>query len=260
MVDRFSWIFAMLRVNWANATAHKGAFWSLTIMMCLQDLIYFMCWVFVFDRIGSMQGWGVREVAFLFGAGAIGYGVIFTLLGGLNRIAYMIEDGALDIYMARPQSVVWMLLFSRIRADSMGDVICGIVMMAIFVRPDLADIPLLVILSLSAGIVYASFRLICHALAFWGAGGDVGENGFTAFLIASTNPQNGFGQWGKLVLLTVFPAGYVSLLPVEILRDFRWDWLAWQLGGSIAVFTFALWLFGRGLRRYSSGNRFLMLR
>lgn len=256
----FEWVFAILRLNWANVTAHKGAFWSLTVMMCLQNLIYFMMWVFVFDRVGTLRGWGLREVAFLYGAGALGYGILFTLFGGLNRIAYMIEDGDLDTYLARPRSTIWLTLLSRMRADSIGDILCGVVMLAIFVRPDAVDLPLLAILSLSAGLVYMAVRLICHCLSFWGFGGDAGEYGFMAFLISSTNPTNGFGMFAKIALFTIWPAGFISLLPVEILRDFRWDYLALQLAGSVAIFAFSLWLFERGLKRYRSGNKFLLLR
>ena len=259
-MKRFDWIVEILRLNWANITAHKGAFWSLTVMMCLQNLIYFMMWVFVFDRISDLHGWGLREMAFLYGAGAMGYGIFFTLFGGLNQIAYMIEDGSLDSHLARPRSTVWLALFSRMRADSIGDILCGLIMMVFFVRPDMGDVPLLIVLSLSAGLVYTAFRLICHALCFWGLGGDAGEQGFMAFLITTTNPQNGFGPWAKLALLTVFPAGYVSLLPVEILRDFSWGMLAWQLAASAGIFASSLWLFEHGLKRYRSGNRFLLLR
>lgn len=254
------WIWAILRLNWANVTAHKGSFWSLTIMMCVQNLIYFTMWIFVFDRVGSLRGWGLREVAFLFGAGTIGYGILFSIFGGLNRLAYMIEDGDLDTYLARPRSPIWLSLLSRMRADTIGDILCGLIMLAVFVKPAMSDLPLLALLIFSAGLVYMAFRLICHVLSFWGMGSDAGEYGFMAFLISSTNPTHGFGIFAKVALLSIWPAGFISFLPVEILREFRWDYLFAQLAGSAIIFAFSLWLFERGLRRYRSGNRFLVLR
>lgn len=259
-MKKFAWVWAIIQINWQNMTAHKGAFWSLALLMCLQNLMYFSLWGVVFYRIGDMRGWGLREVAFLFGSGAMGYGLVFSVLGGINQLGHTIHDGELDMHLARPRPVLWLALMSRMRADSLGDVLTGFVMLAFFVQPSLADLPLLAILSLSAGLVFGSVRLITHALAFWGVSGDTSENGFVAFLIAATNPLNGFGTTAKIALLTIFPAGYVGLLPVEILRHFRWDYMALQMFGSISIFAFSLWFFSRGLKCYTSGNRILTLR
>jgi ABC-2 type transport system permease protein len=259
-MKNFAWIGAIIKVNWKNMTAHKGAFWSLVLMMCVQNLIYFSLWGIIFSRIGDMRGWGLREVAFLYGSGAMGYGLIFALFGGVNQLGHVIQEGELDMHLARPRSVLWLALMSRMRADSLGDVLTGLIMLAFIVRPPLADLPLLAILSISAGLVFGAVRLITHSLAFWGMSGDTGENGFIAFIIAATNPLNGFGTAAKLALLTIFPAGYIALLPVEIMRDFRWDYMALQLVGCFTVFAFALWFFSKGLKRYTSGNRFLIPR
>ena len=133
-------------------------------------------------------------------------------------------------------------------------------MIIFFAHLPLEDIPLFCILSISAGLVCVGVRLICHSLAFWGTSGDAGENSFMAFQIVAINPQEGFSTVTKLFLLTLFPAGYVGLVPVEIFRHFRWDYLALQLIGSFAIFFFSLWLFKRGVKRYESGNGFIMLR
>lgn len=259
-MKNFDWIIATFRLNWRNVTADSKAFWSLAALMAAQNLIYFSLWAIIFSRISSLNGWGLSEVAFLYGSGAIGYGILFTVLGGLNQLSSLIHDGMLDVYLARPRPVLLSILMHRMRADSLGDILSGVLMIAIFTQPSLKDVPLMIALSLLAGIVYASFRLICHAAAFWGTGNETGENAFIAFLIASTNPQNGFGPWGKFILLTIFPAGYIGLLPVELLKTFDWRLFALEIAGSFAVMGFSFWLFHRGLKRYASGNKFLTLR
>ncbi len=255
-----SWITATLRLNWRNLMANKKAFWIMATLMCLQNLIYFMLWFFFFQRISSLRGWGLADVAFLYASAAIGYGGILAVFGGLNQLASTIHSGNLDVYLARPRSVLLSVMMQRMRADSLGDVAVGIVMLTIFVQPHLSDVPLLVVLSASAGLVFVSFRLILHSLAFWGLGNEAVENSYMSFLIAATNPQKGFGVWGKVILLSVFPAGYVGLLPVEILKQFSWGFLGWQVGASLALCVLAIVLFHVGLKNYASGNRFLLLR
>lgn len=259
-MKRFEWLTTIMKLNWSNMVTNAKAFYTLMGLMCLQNLIYFSLWVIMFERISSLRGWGLTEVAFLFASGALGYGIFFTIFGGLNTLGHTIQNGELDTYLARPRSTLTLVLMQRMRADSFGDVVTGIVMLGIFVRPPLSTWPLLLVLSVTAGMAFMAFRLIAHSLSFWGMSGEASENSFTAFLITGTNPQKGFDPLFKAALLTVFPAGYVGLLPVEIMRDFRWDFLALQVMGSATVFTFSVWLFHQGLKRYTSGNKFLSLR
>jgi ABC-2 type transport system permease protein len=254
------WITAMLCLNWKNMVTHRASFYSLMLLMFVQNLIYFSLWIIVFSKISSLNGWGLREVAFLFSAGALGYGLLFTIFGGLNQIGSMIESGELDIHLARPRPILLMLMLQRLRSDSLGDAITGLVMLAFFVRPPVEMLPLLAVLTLTAGIAYFSFRLFCHALVFWGNPSEASENMFIAFLITSTNPQNGFAPWVKFLLLSIFPAGYVGLLPVEILRHFSWTDMALQVAGSCGFLLFAVWMFHRGVRRYASGSRMMSLK
>ena len=259
-MKKYDWIFAILKVNWANMVSNRKAFIAMMVAMLLQNLIYFSMWVVIFSKLSSLNGWGLREMAFLYASGTIGYGLLFSIFGGLNQLGQTIQNGELDIYLGRPRSPLVMALLQRMRADSLGDILTGIIMLGIWVRPPLESWPLLVVLSFSAGLVFASFRLIAHSLAFWGLSGEASENTFTSFLVTATHPQKGFAPILKMALLTVFPAGYIGLLPVEIIRHFRWDFLALQLGGSLMVFLFSLWLFNAGLKRYASGNKLLMLR
>lgn len=257
---RNHWITAILKLNWANMTNNRKAFGMLVMGMLFNNLIYFSVWAIFFSKISSLQGWGLREVAFLYSSGAFGYGLMFTLMGGLNKLGHTIQDGGLDIHLARPRSPLLLALLERMRADSLGDMICGVIMLSIFVQPALKDIPLILVLSLTAGLVFASVRLIAHTMSFWSSSGDAAENIFNSFLIAGTNPQKGFNPYLKLALLTVFPAGYIALLPVEILRHFRWEYFTLQVGGSLTITGFSLWLFYQGLKHYASGNKFIVLR
>ena len=259
-VEKYAWILATLKLNWRNAVMEPKTFYTMMFFMCIQNFIYFGLWVILFSQISSLRGWGLREVAFLYGAGAIGYGILFTIFGGLNQLGTAIHNGELDVYLSRPQSPVLMALLQRIRTDSMGDILTGVLMLGHFVRPTLDMMPLVILLCVSMGFIYFSVRLIGHCLTFWGLGQEVGENGFMAFLIASTNPQKGFPPIAKAALLSIFPAGYIALIPVEIMLEFRWDYLALQLGASCAITAFSFWLFYTGLKRYSSGNKFIVLR
>lgn len=256
----WGWIFATLRINWKNMVTHKASFYTLMLLMLVQNLLYFSLWVIIFSKISSLNGWGLREVSFIFAAGAVGYGIFFTVFGGVNQLGQMIENGDLDTHLSRPRPVLLMTLLQRFRSDSLGDILTGIIMLAFFMRPPMETWGLIFVLSLTSGIAFFAFLLFCHTLVFWGNTMEASENLFISFLILATNPQNGFAPWIKFILLSVFPAGYIGLLPVEILRDFRWDYMLLQVIGTLLLLLFSIWLFHQGLKRYASGSRMTVLK
>ena len=59
------------------------------------------------------------------------------------------------------------------------------------------------------------------------------------------------------MLFTVLPAGFVGYLPVQIVRQPSIVSIAMLAAGAATYLTIATWVFGRGLRRYASGSRFV---
>jgi ABC-2 type transport system permease protein len=78
---------------------------------------------------------------------------------------------------------------------------------------------------------------------------------FECFLTLAATPQVGLPALAKLMLYTVLPAAFVGFRPVEILRGFSLAKLGAASAAAALYPILAAWLFGRGLRRYASGNR-----
>lgn len=58
----------------------------------------------------------------------------------------------------------------------------------------------------------------------------------------------------RLLLFTLIPAGFISFVPLLLLRHYSW-WLLLGLMGATSIFVgLAMALFALGLRRYESGN------
>ena len=59
----------------------------------------------------------------------------------------------------------------------------------------------------------------------------------------------------KVLLFTLIPGGFISYLPVTLLREFN-PWLLLAVAaGAAAYATLSTFVFYRGLRVYESGNR-----
>jgi ABC-2 type transport system permease protein len=57
-----------------------------------------------------------------------------------------------------------------------------------------------------------------------------------------------------VLLFTLVPAGFISHLPVELLRTFEPWRMAAVLGFTVLSVALAIFVFRLGLRRYESGN------
>jgi ABC-2 type transport system permease protein len=258
-MKNLKWIFALAKINWYNMITNINAFYVMTLSMCIQNLIHFSLWFIVFKQISSLRGWQLQDVSFLLANATLGYGILFFIFGGVNQIANMIHSGEIDLYMVKPKSTLILVLLRCMRADSVGDILTGAIMLMLFVEKN-TSLLLIGTLILSSGIVMFSVRLICHTCAFWGINHEGSERNFMAFMVMATNPQNGFKPLFKAILLSIFPAGYIGYLPVEIIRSPNWMLLLLQVSGSMLILIFAIWFFQIGLRYYNSGNRFLTLR
>lgn len=84
----------------------------------------------------------------------------------------------------------------------------------------------------------------------------LGDNVFMAFVTFASQPASIFTGWYKVMFLTVIPAGFISLYPVELIKNFNLTDLGIMVGGCSFFFILAVKFFYFGLRRYTSGNRF----
>ena len=58
----------------------------------------------------------------------------------------------------------------------------------------------------------------------------------------------------RLLLFTIIPAGFISFVPLQLLKQFTWLLLGGMVGFTALIVTVAVGIFSLGLRRYESGN------
>jgi ABC-2 type transport system permease protein len=224
-------------------------------MMFANNVVYFTMWAIYFYNFSSLKGWNLADFATLEGICCFGFGLAFFFCGGSWNIARLIISGELDSYLGRPRSPLLPILMSECRPSTVGDIASAFLLWMVFGKHDLADLPLLLLLSVSASALFLAAMIMLQSLAFLIAGINTSaDNLFDVFITLALYPQNVYGSAVRLLLFTVIPVAYIGLLPVEIMRHFSWPMLA----GVITAAAFYLWLavfiFNCGLRFYTSGN------
>ena len=257
-MTRSTWRFLVLltETNLRASLSLRAAFLLQAAFMFLNNLVYFCVWAIFFGRFHDLGGFGVRDMQLAYGVVAAGFGLCVALAGGLRDLSRMVVEGALDGYLTQPKPALAQALCSRTIASGWGDVASGLLMVFLSRKVSLLHVPyLLVAIAISAS-VFAAAGVIFHSAAFWLGPVDSLARSLWEFLITfSVYPEPIFGGGIRILLYTLMPAAFCGFLPARLAEHPTPANFAVALGGAVLVVYAALSIFGRGLKRYESGNQ-----
>jgi ABC-2 type transport system permease protein len=252
-----TFLLQLLATSLKASLALRGAFFMQAAFMAVNNVLFFAFWWLLFRRFDAIHGWRITDVAALFGVTAAGFGLVMVLAGGLPELARRIEGGDLDAILTQPRDELLMAIGGQTRAAGWGDIGSGIVLVALSGLVHSFNWPLAVLAIAIAATTFAASGVLFHSSAFWlGRTEGVARQAMELLVTFAVYPPPLFGPALKVLLFTVLPAGFISYMPVQMLRDPSW---AGVLGASAAALLYAVsavLVFRRGLRRYESANRF----
>jgi len=245
--------------NLKASVAQRGAFLLQVAFMAANNLLYCATWWVLFTRFERIRGWALADVLALYGLAATAFGLSVALAGGVRDLSRSIVDGDIDTLLTQPKNVLVQAAASRSLANGWGDVASGVTLLGLGGYLTLGHLPVLVVgIGLSFVVLTAS-GIILHCSAFWlGRVESLARTLYEFLITFSLYPPSLFGGAVKVLLFTVLPAGFVSHLPVELLRDFDWGDAALATAGAAFYAWLAGFVFARGLSHYESGNRFVV--
>ncbi len=260
-MKKHDWLKALIKTNIKSALADKSNFIIMSLFMTANNLVWFVIWWIFFAVAGDINGWSLEDVARLFGITAFAYGIGFVFFGGATHMAQIIADGYLDIHLGRPRPALLSLMFSRSQPEGVGDALSGIILIFTLGNATFLQGIGALGLSLLVAVIVVSVAVAINSLIFWTGGKtSISDLLFDNFINLSTMPQHGLPVVFKIILFTVVPAGFVAFLPAALLRSFSWTGFLAMIAAAILAPIIANWIFERGLRRYTSGNRMLEVR
>jgi ABC-2 type transport system permease protein len=248
---------ALVGTSVRSAMAERGSFFMRVILMAVNNAIFFSFWIVLLSRVPRIRGYGLGDVALLYGIVAVANGVAVFLAGGAQYLARMIHDGELDALIAQPKPTLLYAAGLRSQPAGLGDVVSGVIMIALSGRVALLGIPVVLGAGMAGAVVLVATAVLMHSAAFWlGRTESASRQLYEVTLMFSLYPDTLFTGPVRWILYTVIPAGFVGYLPAELIRAPRL-WTAMAVGGAVVAYAVvAVWVFERGLRAYSSGSRF----
>lgn len=251
-----AFVWCCWKLNLAGAMEFRFSFLLTAGMMVVNNIVWILFWGLYFNRFQVVNGWSFQDVMMMWAVSAGGFGLNAVLFGNAPRLAGLIANGQLDIVMSQPKPVLLHLLVGRMSVSAIGDVAFAFMLYALFGDLSPAGLGKFALALLIAVLVFLFFTVTVQSLAFYiGNAEGLGQQLFNGLLAFSTYPTGIFSGWGKLILFTVLPAGFISYLPIGLLRSIEPLFLGEALGMAALLTAGGTLFFYKGLKKYSSGNQ-----
>ena len=106
MRSTLKWLTAVWGANLRSALEYRAAFLIQAGFMLANNFLFLSFWAIFFAKFERAGGWGLKDVALLFGVCATSFGLCIVLFGGLMTLATRIEEGRLDSWLLRSRPVL----------------------------------------------------------------------------------------------------------------------------------------------------------
>jgi ABC-2 type transport system permease protein len=260
MSERFHtlrFVPALLGTNLKATVMLRGAFVMQVVFMALNNLTFFIFWWVLMRRVPDLRGWRLAEIELLFGIVAVGVGSAIAVAGGVAHLGRFIDEGQLDTLLTQPKPVLVQALGMRSNASGIGDVMSGLVLIALSGHLGWRPALPFTLAILSSALVFVACGVMFFSLAFWLGKIDTFARQLWELVITfALYPEPLFGSMMRLALFTIVPAGFVGYLPARLVQHPSVGVAAQLVVAAALYLMLAAFVFDRGLRRYSSGARF----
>ncbi|MBI4140982.1 ABC-2 family transporter protein [Candidatus Woesearchaeota archaeon] len=247
-----SFLATFYRRELSSLMEYRFNFISQTIGMFLNDVLWIFFWFLLFYNFKTINGWSFHEMMFLYSILGMVWGVKAGLFSNSNKLARTIAEGQLDYYLSLPKNVL-LHAIAKTGYSAGGELLFGITLSALTFK--LEQLPLFLLFIITSTAILVAWDIIVNSITFYvGNFEQAARTASNILLTFSFYPFSVYSGATKFVLLFIIPAGFVTGIPVELLKSFSWKWLAITLSFSLLFSTFAVWFFYKGLRKYESGN------
>lgn len=218
-------------------------------------------WI-IFSQIPSLAGWTFDQIIFIYGFSLIPKGIDHLLFDNLWMIAHFeVKKGAFDKYLTRPINPLFHVLVERFQVDAFGELIVGIVLMAVSI-PQLAiawnplSVVLFILVIPFATLIYTSIKIATTAIAFW-----TKSSGNITYMFYMVNdfakyPTTIYNKTVRAIITYIIPFAFTAFYPASYLLTGENPWF--NIGGtvliSVVLLTVSILIWNKGIAAYESAG------
>src|SRR5690554_198629 len=228
----------------------------------LENALIFSTMYLTISAIPSLNGWDINMMGFLYGFYLIPKSLDHILSDQVWQLANGgITRGILDKYLVKPINPLFQLIVEMIQLEGIGELILGIVFLALFtplvtVEWTLMNVLALVIVAFFAMLFFFSIKLIFGSLSFWTKRSIEVMTLIYDFSNFAKYPIDIFNRAVRFLLTFIIPFSVVIFFPIKALLFNEPIWsivLRVALSCTLmVVIAYFIWL--KGLKKYESAG------
>ncbi len=254
----------LLRIGFASAVQYRADFVMTAVgAICYEAVSLAFVGVIVY-AFGSIGGWSLVEVAFVYGIRSMGHALHGVLSGQLWSTDGVVREGEFDRYLLRPVNPLIQLLTRRFQVTAMGDIVFGLVVLSITavaapVVWSAGTVAYLVAAVVGSAFLESAVMLAIASLAFrLLVSSPVLQVADTVFVTFGPYPLSVLPRAAAYLLTFVLPLAYAAFFPAAVLLQRTSDlfvpvWLAVASPAvGLLLYVAAVGFFHRQVRHYTS--------
>ena len=243
-----------VKYNIMKEMVNKVTFLTNILFMMLNNAAFIIQWTILFSLREDIGGYTMREVMLLWGLIASSFGLSRILFARTFYLHELIVSGKLDAYLVQPKSVLLSVMTSSTETSAIGDFLYGVVLLCVF-SFNIGRLLLFLLFTVTGALIITAFALLVGSLSFWFVRTDMfGRHMINCMISFATYPDGIFHGKARFLIYYVIPVGMAVYHPVHIMVAFDAGTFLGVLGYTFCIWVVAVFVFYRGLRRYSSSN------
>jgi ABC-2 type transport system permease protein len=251
-----NYFIQQLRYNLKVFVSFKGDFLVSVLLVIARQIFFLLTWNFFFLQYKTIHGWQFQDLLAMYGLGSFAIGFTEFFLYGLRDIPRLIDTNELDVFLLQPKNLLLNIALSKNDPRSFSEIFFGIILLGysghLFSFSIVILLALAVLFAISLHLYLSSFRF------FIPNGTNFVRELFQNATIITTQPSAGFKGLFKIFTMTILPTAFLTFFPIEFLRTYNPEHLLYAIVGTFIFFALAHGVFFLGLKRYESGNVFMM--
>ncbi|MGC4073024.1 MAG: ABC-2 family transporter protein [Nibricoccus sp.] len=220
----------------------------------------------IYQHTESIAGWSKYQMLILVGSSMIVQRLLMGFFwSNLFELGRNIRSGHFDFFLAQPGNLMFMASTRKVELEGLLNVFVatGVVVYAareLGLHPDAGTIAIYVFMLLCGLAIHYSLIVLAVSITFWIIKSEGLEGSYFTLTEFSRLPREAYRGLFKGVADVVFvyalPVVVVSNVPASVLIENGLDatQALWLLGITVVWFALAVFVFHRGLRRYSSAS------
>lgn len=190
----------------------------------------------------------------LWGLTASSYGLSHILFAKAFSLSDLIINGKLDSYLVMPKNVLLSVITSSTSTSALGDLLYGLIIICFFCF-SIQRFFLFLLFTVTGAVIITSFAVLMGSLSFWFIRAEMfGQQMLDSMINFSTYPDGIFKGTVKFMLYLVIPVGMSVYQPIHLMVHFQIGRMLAVLGYTVLLAAAAVFVFYRGLKRYSSSS------